>query len=607
MKMALLRRWGLCIFFTACCFLWRPVVVFLVPGVFLVYVNDKNRTLGLVHYITYCLGISMCFWIVLFWYLRYVPVPLSQLVGLVFPVSVVLLGLLALRYRSVPVSCGRSDLLILAVMVLLLVLRLKAMASVIVPAGADMSMHTYIAALISMANGIPGSYEPLVPIETFSTFPVGFHVLTAIISLTGNMEVYRAGLLMTCMTYFFLTLFSYALLRNWIGRANALVASVVVSYFFYDPGGFIIWGGNPTVLAIAMVLLFLTFKESRDLSPSVSILGSSLTLAGILLIHIIIFIQAFYLLLFTLPVYYWQRGRLRRGEITAFAAIAVLFIFLTLPYILNIDFGVVTPKTLDLMKNWVRNTEHAWQGDYKNAFWSVPVYIARRLGYHYIFALCVIAGSAWIKKGFWKKNKEIIVACTVYVLSAIVLIVNTRYWLLPFSFAIYPERVVAMLIIPFAIVCGLALDHLLLNDIRFRLQRFLPVSLAVIFVFMVVARYNFTHFEAHLIRSSSVTRDDLRGLFWLRENTKTADVVKNNYGDAGAWIPAIAMRPATAAHVNFAYLDKMQPLPDPKYVFVGSKCVYQPCSITAVTMAADPAFREVFHSGETFVYKRRER
>jgi hypothetical protein len=187
------------------------------------------------------------------------------------------------------------------------------------------------------------------------------------------------------------------------------------------------------------------------------------------------------------------------------------------------------------------------------------------------------------------------------------LIVNTRYWLLPFSFAIYPERVVAMLIIPFAIVCGLALDHLFLNDIRFRLQRFLPVSLAVIFVFMVVARYNFTHFEAHLIRSSSVTRDDLRGLFWLRENTKTADVVKNNYGDAGAWIPAIAMRPATAAHVNFAYLDKMQPLPDPKYVFVGSKCVYQPCSITAVTMAADPAFREVFHSGETFVYKRRER
>ena len=549
----------------------------------------------------------MCFWIVLFWYLRYVPVPLSQLAALAFPVSVVLLVLLALRNRSVPVSCGRHDLLVLVVLVVLLVLRFKAMASVIAPAGADMSMHTYVAALISMADGIPGSYEPLVPIETFSTFPVGFHVLTAIISLTGNMEVYRAGLLMTCMTYFLLTLFSYALLRNWLGRAGALAASVLVSYFFHDPGSFITWGGIPTVLAIGMVLLFLTFKESNDLSPSVSIMGASLTLAGILLIHTIIFVQVFYLLFITLPVYYWQRGRLRRGEIKAFVSLALLFFCLTLPYILNIDFGVLTPGTLDLMKNWVRNTDHAWHGNYKNAFWSIPVYIARRLGYHYIIAIFVIAGLAWIKKGFWRNNREIIIACTVYVLSAIVLIVNTRYWLLPFSFAIYPERVVAMLIIPFALLCGLALDHLSRDDVRFRLQRFLPASLAVILVLMAVTRYNFTHFEAPLIRESSVTRDDLRGLLWLRENTKTADVVRNNYGDAGVWIPAIAMRPATAAHVNFAYLDKTRPLPDPRYVFVGSKCVYQPCSITAFTMAADPAFREVFHSGETFVYERRGR
>jgi len=549
----------------------------------------------------------MCFWIVLFWYLRYVPVPLSQIVALAFPVSVVFLVVLALRNRSVPVSCGRYDFLIFAVLALLLVLRLKAMGSVIAPAGADMSMHTYVAALISMADGIPGSYEPLVPIQTFSTFPVGFHVLTAIISLTGNMEVYRAGLLMTCVTYFLLTLFSYAFLRNWVGKAGALAASVLVSYFFHDPGGFVIWGGNPTVLAIAMVFLFLTFKESSDLSPSASILGASLTLAGILLVHTIIFIQAFYLLFFTLPVYYWQRGRLHRGEITTFAAIAILFILFTLPYILNIDFGVLTPKTLDLMKDWVRDTDHAWHGDYNNAFWSIPVYIARRLGYHYIISVLIIVVLAWCRKGFWTNNKESIIACTVYVLSAIVLIVNTRSWLLPFSFAIYPERVVAMLIIPFSIMCGLAIDHLSLDDVRLRMQRFLPVSLAVVLVFMVITRYNFTHFEDPLIRQSSVTRDDLRGLLWLRENTMTADVVRNNYGDAGLWIPAIAMRPATAAHVNFAYLDKLHPLPDSKYVFVGAKCVYQPCSITARTMAADPAFREVFRSGETFLYERLER
>jgi hypothetical protein len=92
-----------------------------------------------------------------------------------------------------------------------------------------------------------------------------------------------------------------------------------------------------------------------------------------------------------------------------------------------------------------------------------------------------------------------------------------------------------------------------------------------------------------------VGRDDLQAMRWIEAHTRPLDVVCNDYGTAGLWVPALAGRSISAPHLPPFYFDEFR---------AGSQG--RPCAVRYVSrrsffVAAEPrdqgAGRALFTSG----------
>ena len=55
-----------------------------------------------------------------------------------------------------------------------------------------------------------------------------------------------------------------------------------------------------------------------------------------------------------------------------------------------------------------------------------------------------------------------------------------------------------------------------------------------------------------------VGRDDLEAMRWIEAHTGSLDVVCNDYGSAGLWVPALAGRAISAPHLPPFYFDEFR-------------------------------------------------
>ena len=144
---------------------------------------------------------------------------------------------------------------------------------------------------------------------------------------------------------------------------------------------------------------------------------------------------------------------------------------------------------------------------------------------------------------FWSPTTIPSMICVLIVIG---LIINSMYWILPFSYAIYPERVVLLLLLPFAL--GIAA---LLNGVRQVLtpKQVMLWAVAALILFAAV-HHNEKLLYRGLIPNALVTTADLQVMRWIQENTEYSVVSHSRYGDAGLWLPTIAFRGITDPHLN---------------------------------------------------------
>ena len=83
--------------------------------------------------------------------------------------------------------------------------------------GADMSLHSLSALLLVWHDGIPRTYEPLLPIHTFGAYTPGLHGLAADVTLLSGLPVWRAAFLVSVAAHGLLTVAVYAALSRWMG------------------------------------------------------------------------------------------------------------------------------------------------------------------------------------------------------------------------------------------------------------------------------------------------------------------------------------------------------------------------------------------------------
>jgi hypothetical protein len=589
--------------------IWKPILVFLIPGILILFLPAFKR-IDLINLLAYMIGTSMSFWICSFWFLRFIPLSLTSLF-LLITVIVALIGVCFLFRKARPykISFGFRDVALVSLFVLVLGLRSLPIRYSVAPAGADMSMHTYITDLIVNADGIPESYHPILGIDEFSSFPVGFHTISALVALVGNMPSFEAAFIMTSFTYAFLTLTLFVFLQGYVSWEWAFISSVIFTSFTKVPQGFVGWGGNPTVLALAMFILFMSLLDRTKGGNKWLIVLSAVCLASVLLSHSIIFIQSFYIFGISFSIYLLLAKEYKNHRWIKYFEILVLFFVVIMPYLMGLDRGITTPETLRWIQNWVRNTDWVWHGTISDFVWTIPLYIK---GYVFgkldvflsVLFFVTVVGVACLFAQDLKKG----IQHTVFLLVCVLVILNAKYWVLPFSYAIYPERVTIMVIVPLSLFFAFASESLLdhLRDKRpFKegILNFLPLVL-LLMMMILVPKYNREQYIHLAVDQSSVTEADLEAFYWLKDHTNETDVIQNNYGDGGLWIPSIISRPITNAHINVVYLDKVKQVGEPTYVYVGKKCVYADrCELDNSDFKDNSGYELVYSEDGVYIYR----
>ena len=533
------------------------VFLFFIPGILLIFSKAFNKK-PLTEFLIYVVGLSLSFFVVLPWFMKYLNVPLMLSAYLVFIFSSVLMVINRKRIDLKHLNADRQEIILIGIFLLVLLLRCLPMFFQIAPVGADMSMHSYIARLIYDNDGIPNSYRPLLPISNFGAYPAGFPTLSALISLLCDCPVYRSSLFMSCLTHALICFGLYILLLRFFNKNTAAATSIAATFLTRSPQWIIRWGGNPTVLALFFfIIAFSLIMELKEKPSWPKVVFASLSLAAVLITHSIIF----YVGGIILAIYFLLSIKDYKYVYPTAACLFVLMLIFLLPYLANLKFT--------LSKSTIESTR-AWQ-----------IIDARSIMYD------LAAGSPFLLLSLLglpillKKNRQLAFTFLSITAVLIVLTMNFRFWFMPFSYLLYPGRVALALIIPLAIFASLAISKIMTIQKKALLIAFSLIGLSFYCAFYL---YN-------SISMCAVTQADLEAFRWMDNTIGKRAVIGNNYGDAGLWIPAIIGRTIMDPHsepVNSEELKAHLRRYSADYIYIGSKVVYGNIQYKKEELQKDP-------------------
>lgn len=543
--------------------------------------------------------ISLAYWIIGFWWLSIVPMPLTIWVYLSLGVAAVSI---ILSRKRIKISHAKHILhtahipffLFLCVVI---IPQLHLITRLVVPSGPDMSMHTYIASVIIAANRFPQSLMPIVPVDHFGIYPFGFSTIIAVLSTANGIAPYINALLLSSLAHVLFDYALYLILRSKFSPLISAIVAIIVGWTSNNPHLFIVWGANPTTLSLA----FLALAIALTLTPHKSANNwlALMCISASFLTNYMFVVAATYI---SVPILLlmFLHSRNKRDNVIGFSKTIAAFSLITLPFIWKITTSDwrLTEVTRQFVRTFHYEETAAWAGSvsWKAALEIIGIlvdatdkYLIFFFGLMYVFL-------------FLRHRKTALFF--LYITGVICLfIVNARYWWLPLSSVLYPYRTSLLILIPIAWSMALLLAHI---------QKRYPIVFAASLILMFgifLPRLEFPTYLRETETTATVTRSDLSAMWWLQKNSQTDDIIWNRYQDGGLWIPAIISRPITLYHTNPVDWSELHTtgkrLPD--YAFIGAAMRQElPIAEEVAVMFPEALhwrFDIVYHKGDTAIYK----
>ena len=413
-----------------------------------------------------------------------------------------------------------------------------------VPFGMDGSMHTTAAALIARTGGLPESHAPYLPDLAFPPMNLGLPTVAAIAIRWGGDT---AAVMLAChhLTFTLLILATYLLLRTWIHRNPAAILAVVSVWMARGSQASLGWGGFPTVTSVAIGVFAarLLLQQSRAANWRIA-LASGAAIAAIPLIHGVgggtwLYCAGPCITLATFAQARSPWSTLRSLAITGVAATALLGVYRA-------------AGTLD-----VHTTAMQWTQDWQteSAVLSDPVWLS---AFDYVRkdsgSFIVLAG--WIACGVLALRRQWLAAALVAAawLMLITVVANSRWWVLPASFLLYPERALYWAA-PLSAV-AMALAWRALPD-AWRAWKLSAAALSM--GLLGLAAYHQNQFYQKIVREDFINADGWEALTWAKENLEPRrDFVQTPYNSTGSFLPALAQVGCTGAHHHHFIAQQVQ-------------------------------------------------
>jgi hypothetical protein len=604
------------------------------------------------------LCVSAAFWAVAIWYQPYLRLSLSTLFVLITLAAVAILAVCRRSDLAAALGSIRTTPHLLVwgtVFVLLVVASRFALATTrIAGSVGDMTAHTTMAELIFLANGMPSSHEPLLPISDFGQFAPGFHTLAAMLSLLTGVPTYRSAVFALCLALCALTLALYVVLKR-LGLAPSFAAlgAAGAMMLAHNPQSFAQWGGAPSLLAAALALCLLAdCIRLAETGRWNGIPRMALLAAGAVLTHLLPVAGFLYMGPAVLLVYAVS-ARKRIAHLVGAGSLAALVAFALVLPSFRITPLAPTPGIVEWARAWFR-TEVAGALPLQQfvlehvGLSSVAVEIgAHTWPFHLVVYLgllptgLLIAGLGW---GWLRRRDQATFAATAVLVVHFGLFTAAFSESVPLWSAFYPTRIGVWLPVALGVALAtlasvlasklsrnalgaLALCWLLVFSLEgWRLSEFKferdfgtgyyeavrtgeasPAAVAA----AVAARQacGRAFWITTLSRDNAVLgRDDLRAFSWIRNNTPCDAVFVTNYGDGGNLIGAVAHRKVLNPHYYWffyeAEYEAWRTVTEPTHAYVGSTpSPAYPRELTAGGLDDDPNAELVFRSGEARVYR----
>lgn len=592
---------------------FSPVVLlFIFPGIFLLFLPlTTTKKISLLDAVIMVPIFSLASWIVLFGLLKFMPISFSTL--LYGGMSLAILGLLYCVFKKVPlhVNLEKNEAVYLVLLSPLFFAFYQFTIDQIVPAGADMATHSYIAKAITYYDTFPTTYYPLVPIKEFGFEPIGMPSLMAAVSMLSGITIQQTAVFASALTYPFAGLLLYSFLKMFFRRYIALITVYGLFFVNYSFTSYLTFGAHPTVLSTIFITFTVYVAVHVYLSKQLTTLNSIIVaiMAGAaLLTHPTPFVSmAYYVIVPTFYAVYMLR---KNSQTYGFLAkTSLFFLFLVLCFLTSIK--PISDDTMKYLRDWQQNRNYLANIDV-SIFSVVPDYLLGRSGQ--VWSLLILIGFLASLRSDRKEVKWFMAALSVYGL----ILLNTEYWILPLSPVLYPGRATTSGVLLFCYFAAWGTDYVV-NFIHTILKKTEDHTDKAIKLLLLMTIFVFfgKHVNSSLINNfpklltsykneGMVTANDLVVFDWIKNNTNESDVFLNNYGDAGVWIPAIAGRMVMnndAAPHSFDSLAAGTADLKPTYAFVGEKLLYKEGRIVTDEVIAKNNYELVYSFGNSKVYK----
>jgi len=605
------------VLFTVLSYLYFPYLLPLIyPGILFFFFNKLK--LDFFENVSFSLVFSIAFWITGFWILKLIPISLTTFINITIILSA-FITLAFLHKNNIKPHVSKSDVFSFLVALSIFLPIYFPIISKTAPAGADMATHLYNARQIVEKNSFPSTYEPIAPSEHFGDSYIGLPILTAILSLTSNLSILESSKYIIILTYTLIGISIYIFLRQYflllpsglttlsaLWLSNNWSNSDIIRYFY--------WGGNPTILCIGIFTFTFIFTkklyETNLYTFGNAVLLATLIYAGFTTHHFSIAAVGYFSIAITIFNIPKIISLFKKTNLSKFCILTFLILLLfSIPFIRLLRLPSNDVLTEIKYQQNTTSDHQNWEGSVADSIYTLPQYYLIRIG----LPLLLIGLIGIVIKDPKKKESKIFL---IILFASLILIINSKYWILPLSPLLFPDRIITISLIPLLYFVTLTYN-LFINKLKLIFNSHNKLSIknlstltATIFICSVLIKQSIDNHNFFANKDEyfvMINKDDINVFNWISKNTSENDVFLNNYGDAGIYIPAVTYRKIT--WYDFTQYDKesitngIKKL-KPTYLFIGSKVVYPDgIKYTYNEVENKATYREVFSSGNAHLFK----
>jgi hypothetical protein len=420
--------------------------------------------------------------------------------------------------------------------------------------GSDSTMYMTAAGLIARARGLPSTYAPLLPDVALPPVNLGISALAGVAIRFGG-ESAAVMLATHHLTFSCLILATYLLLRWWVPRNHAAVLAVASVWLARSSECTISWGGFPTVLSVAIGIFAarMIIQQSRGTCWRLILLTGS-TIAAIPLIHGVgggtwIYCAGIWSVLASVAGARSPRSTLVGLALSAMCAGTLLLVYKCVGHL------EVNQSEMETTRMFVQMCAPKEEG--VAAWWAALPYIRKDGG-----SLITLGGLVACGVLALRRQWRALALLAGPMLALPTAVADARWYVLPGSFLMYPDRVLYWTAPLAAVAMALAMHALpagWLGPWSGRVAAVLALS---------VSAYFHNSFYQKSVREDFVEREGFDALLWAKKNLDPGrDFVMSSCQSLGNYLPAVAQIGSNAAHLHHLAGDEAL-----------QKCLQRPCT-----------------------------